>query len=550
MKKTAYILAFPLIVTLFVTCEEFKMQPVTKVETEDVTSSATTILVIGNVIELSGENNNDYGFCYATHGHPSTGDGKLSVGDPEIGVFSATIRELIPNSQYYVRAYCQSTESIVYGQTLSIITQDGHKTLTTTEAFDITIKSAVCGGVIADDGGDPITARGVVWSTKEKPTLEDNDGKTEDGKKKGSFEGFLTNLNRNTNYFVRAYAANSIGVAYGNQINFRTKDGIIVINNTKISDITKTSAKCTGNVLTNGGDIITQSGVVWNTAGDPTIDNNTGKFSTEDLGEDINCSINNLEINTTYYARLYARNSIGTAYGEQISFSTLSDIQTYTLDDYLGEYTIHCTYTSEEVAWTPVVISALEDDGDGINVYVEGLLQGYSWHVAYGRWDEKEQCIMLQGGWYNPKNKFYFTSVPDVKYYSVFYPVFTEEGDDFYYLGGGDNDVGEAKLVMNKDGTISYQGSDPDDENRISNGFAYRYYLAETDEYKGYFNSCSNITLVPSSSSSKIKAAAIPISGFKNGAALKKVKSNRPEASEKRIIENGMQQIRNTKSAN
>lgn len=149
-----------------------------------------------------------------------------------------------------------------------------------------------------------------------------------------------------------------------------------------------------------------------------------------------------------------------------------------------------------------------------------------------------------------PKNKFYFTSVPDVKYYSVFYPVFTEEGDDFYYLGGGDNDVGEAKLVMNKDGTISYQGSDPDDENRISNGFAYRYYLAETDEYKGYFNSCSNITLVPSSSSSKIKAAAIPISGFKNGAALKKVKSNRPEASEKRIIENGMQQIRNTKSAN
>jgi uncharacterized protein (TIGR02145 family) len=90
--------------------------------------------------------------------------------------------------------------------------------LSTTPISDLTSISAVCGGSIISDGGSVITARGVCWSTNFAPTISDNI--STDGTGTGSFVSSLTGLISGTYYYVRAYATNRAGTAYGNRFIF------------------------------------------------------------------------------------------------------------------------------------------------------------------------------------------------------------------------------------------------------------------------------------------------------------------------------------------
>jgi len=99
--------------------------------------------------------------------------------------------------------------------------------ITTGQVTAITPTTATCGGNIIDDGGASITARGVVWSTEENPTCENNTGITTDSEGTGSFTSNLTGLTLNTTYYVRAYATNKEGTEYGSQQTFKTLDGVI-----------------------------------------------------------------------------------------------------------------------------------------------------------------------------------------------------------------------------------------------------------------------------------------------------------------------------------
>jgi hypothetical protein len=93
--------------------------------------------------------------------------------------------------------------------------------LSSTTVSFITSTSATSGGNIISDGGSPITARGVCWSTSSNPTIALTT-KTNDGSGIGSFNSNITGLLEGTNYYVRAYATNSTGTFYGNEINFTT----------------------------------------------------------------------------------------------------------------------------------------------------------------------------------------------------------------------------------------------------------------------------------------------------------------------------------------
>jgi hypothetical protein len=77
------------------------------------------------------------------------------------------------------------------------------------------------GGNITSDGGASITARGVVWSTAQNPTIALST-KTSNGTGVGNFVSNISGLTPNTTYYVRAYATNSMGTAYGNEITFTT----------------------------------------------------------------------------------------------------------------------------------------------------------------------------------------------------------------------------------------------------------------------------------------------------------------------------------------
>jgi len=92
----------------------------------------------------------------------------------------------------------------------------------TRDVFNIDDVSASVSGDVSDDGGSPVSVRGIVWSTSESPSLEDN--YTEEGSGTGIFSGRLTGLEPETTYYVRAYATNSVGTAYGSQVSFTTME--------------------------------------------------------------------------------------------------------------------------------------------------------------------------------------------------------------------------------------------------------------------------------------------------------------------------------------
>ena len=102
-------------------------------------------------------------------------------------------------------------------------------TVTTNSITNITRNSAQSGGTVTDDGNTTITSRGICWSTSPSPTTSNNI--TTNGVGIGSFSSTLSNLSSGTTYYLRAYATNSVGTAYGNERNFTTQYGPCAFNN-------------------------------------------------------------------------------------------------------------------------------------------------------------------------------------------------------------------------------------------------------------------------------------------------------------------------------
>jgi hypothetical protein len=90
----------------------------------------------------------------------------------------------------------------------------------TSNVQNITQTSSASGGVVYSDGGSAVIARGVCWSTLPNPTTANSH--TTDGAGVGSFSSSVTGLAQNQTYYLRAYASNSNGTAYGNQFSFYT----------------------------------------------------------------------------------------------------------------------------------------------------------------------------------------------------------------------------------------------------------------------------------------------------------------------------------------
>ena len=239
-------------------------------------------------------------------------------------------------------------------------------TVTTEEVTDITEATAKSGGNVT---GIDVNARGVVWSTSPSPELttktdkeksenkdnvstvkrrgeqnraektikqkiidkeeqDKNSGYTVDGSGTGAFTSNITGLTAGTTYYVRAYATNDVGTAYGEQKSFTTLEDddeatLPTVTTADITNITENSAIGGGNITSDGGANVTARGIAYSTSQNPTTSDNTvssgsgtGSFEADMTG---------LDPNTTYYVRAFATNSEGTAYGEQKQFRTIGD---------------------------------------------------------------------------------------------------------------------------------------------------------------------------------------------------------------------------------
>lgn len=204
-------------------------------------------------------------------------------------------------------------------------------TLTTTAITSITTATASSGGNITDDGNADVTARGVCWGTSTKPDVTGS--KTTDGTGVGSFTSSLTALTANTLYYVRAYATNSEGTGYGSEVTFTTNPIVgATVTTATPSAITANSAVAGGDVTADGGATVTEKGICWATTASPTTANNKIAATGTGTGA-FTANITGLLPGTAYHVRAYAINSSGTAYGTDVTFTTLAVKPTVTTAD-------------------------------------------------------------------------------------------------------------------------------------------------------------------------------------------------------------------------
>ena len=174
----------------------------------------------GNITDDNGSNITVRGVCWSTSTNPTVSDPHTMDGTGT-GSFTSNISGLTAGTLYYVRAYATNSNGTAYGNEISFTTTTGTlASLTTTAVTAITATTAASGGNITDDNGSDITARGVCWSTSTNPTIADTH--TSDGNGIGVFVSNLTGLTTGTTYYLRAYATNSAGTVYGNEVSFTT----------------------------------------------------------------------------------------------------------------------------------------------------------------------------------------------------------------------------------------------------------------------------------------------------------------------------------------
>ena len=335
------------------------------------------------------------GVCWSISPNPTLA-GSHTVDGSGLGSFTSHIAGLQPDTRYYVRAYAINSDDTVYGTQRYFNTLIPMPEVSTNTVSDISYTTATCGGIVTDEGMTPVTARGVCWSTSSNPTI--NDSLTVDSSGLGGFTSYITGLQPNTHYYVRAYATNSNGTVYGTQRSFSTPVGTPVVSTNIISGITDSSAVCGGDVTNEGAYAVTTRGICWSTSTNPTI-NDSFTVDSSGLGS-FTSNITGLQPNTRYYVRAYATNSLGTAYGVRRSLITTAKTPSVTTS---AVSNITCVaadcggtvssdgisgVTAKGVCWStstnPTITDSLTIDGNDVGSFtshITGLQPGTHYYV-------------------------------------------------------------------------------------------------------------------------------------------------------------------------
>ena len=237
----------------------------------------------------------------------------------ENGTYTTQFTDLPEDILYYIRYEVGNRYTSQQVSQLTTLIVTAKPELTTTSPTDISMFSAMVGGNVLKDNGYDVTARGVCYGVNENPTLDDNTILR--GQGLGVFTCELTGLSPETVYYARAFATNANGTTYGQQVVFTTKSAPAVYTDEAIQ-ITAHSAMVSGGYTSDGGEAITDCGICYSFSPNPTTDTKVSLTVAESFG----CTLEKLRPNTTYYVRAYVVNKNGTAYGNEITFTTTTTL--------------------------------------------------------------------------------------------------------------------------------------------------------------------------------------------------------------------------------
>ena len=220
------------VVAIIIGCASENAPTLSKTIPQLTTSTASNIAFIsascgGEITSDGGDNIINKGVVWSTEPSPTIGLSTKTIDQTENKSFSSDLENLSPSTKYYVKSYATNSVGTGYGNEISFATiAFGTNpvvlpTISTLAVSDISIRSAISGGNISVDGGSPITARGVVWDVAKNPTIT-LATKADSGTGIGNFSSAIKNLKPKRTYYTRAYATNSAGTVYGNEVEFKT----------------------------------------------------------------------------------------------------------------------------------------------------------------------------------------------------------------------------------------------------------------------------------------------------------------------------------------
>ncbi len=338
----------------------------------------------------------DKGVCYGTSQNPTI-EGVYSNAGSGSGSFSILLSPLSENTLYYFRAYATTIAGIFYGEEKTFLTLPiTLPIITTSPITGITQTTAISRGTVVYDGGSPIIAKGVCWSANQNP--DTTDSHTNNGSGTGSFTSNITGLTINTLYYVRAYATNSLGTSYGNEVSFTAGTIIDIDGNVYTTVIIGTQQWMTENLK-----------VTHYRNGEP-IPNVTDAVQWSNLTTGAFCWLNNDEAsNKNVYGALYnyytvvdSRNLCPTGW------HIPSDGEWTTLTNYLGGESVAGSKMKETgtAHWYSPNTDATNESGftglpGGVRNYYSGTFSGPG---PSGYWWSSTQDFSTYYAWFRALN--------------------------------------------------------------------------------------------------------------------------------------------------
>ena len=267
------------------------------------------------------------GFCYkerSAGGEPTVNDHVVNVA-PSGGALTAALSGLNPDTEYNIRAYAVNGSGIGYSKTLTLTTKASTKRLATvgaTTVNNITTGTATVEAAITDEGGCALLSKGFCWSSESAtPTVSNT--KLEVTTEGLTLTAELTGLQQQTTYYVRAYAENEKGIAYGEVQQFTTQKEIVLptLSAVTVGEVTPGGFTVSASVTDAGGGTVSERGFCYVVGqGTPTIADNKLTATGEDSA--FQATATGLSPQTVYIIRAYATNEKGTAYSDPMVVTT------------------------------------------------------------------------------------------------------------------------------------------------------------------------------------------------------------------------------------
>lgn len=293
----------------------------------------------GEVVNEGFNATSERGFVWSLKNtNPSVSDNKINVGYGK-GPYTQNLENLSANTTYYYKAFASNEKGTSYGELKTVKTADYVLASLTTEAVsNIAATLATLQGKITDNGGSNLIEKGFCVSKNSNPGLTDIRIKASNNDL-GNYAVVLTTLDPQTKYFVRAYAQNLKGTAFGNEVNFTTDNASVpIVRTNDFQEITTNSVRAGLEITSNGGADLTEFGVCLSTNRFPTVLDRKIILGTGNLIGGKMDNIGGLTANTTYYLRGYAINRAGVGYGPEKSFTTNNPVPQNNLKNGLIAY--------------------------------------------------------------------------------------------------------------------------------------------------------------------------------------------------------------------